>query len=364
MEAEIIEQYKDAVVQIATPFSTGTGFYLKAFDVIVTNQHVVADCVEVSIQGNVFPKSLVRILYLDERHDLAFLEAPSEHQLPDVSLANKSLEAGDEILAIGHPYGLKYTSTKGIVSKTGRHHEGVDYIQIDAAINPGNSGGPLVNLEGKIVGVNTFIISNSNNLGFALPSSYVLDALNECVAVRSGTNQTAARCGSCLNVVLESECENDYCPHCGSRVEIPSLVEAYSATGMAGTIEKLLQRMGHVPELARKGPNSWEITRGSAQIQLSYHEDSGFIVGDAILVNLPRVQIKPIYEFLLRENYTIENLAFSLRGQDIVLSLVVYDRYLNLESGEHMFNYLFDKADYYDDILVDNFNALWAKKND
>jgi serine protease Do len=104
-------------------------------------------------------KRLSRVWYTDRKHDLAFLEAPKNIAFPDIHLGRyETMKDGDEVVAIGHPYGLNYTATQGVISKVDRIREGLKYIQIDAAINPGNSGGPLVNENGEIIGVNSFII--------------------------------------------------------------------------------------------------------------------------------------------------------------------------------------------------------------
>ncbi|HEX7846511.1 MAG TPA: trypsin-like peptidase domain-containing protein, partial [Chitinophagaceae bacterium] len=170
----IIEQYQKAIIQIATQTGTGTGFYVKEFDLIVTNDHVVAGNPEVTITGKSFEKELSRVWYTDRKHDLAFLEAPKGVELPEIKLGRyEEMKDGDAVVAIGHPYGLNYTATQGVISKVDRIREGIKFIQIDAAINPGNSGGPLVNYNGEVIGVNSFIIRGGDNLGFALPVSYL-----------------------------------------------------------------------------------------------------------------------------------------------------------------------------------------------
>src|SRR5205814_7233075 len=121
------------------------------------------------------------------------------------------VQDGDEVLAIGHPYGLNYTATQGVVSRADRVQQGIHYIQIDAAINPGNSGGPLVNEEGEVLGVNTFIIKGGDNLGFALPVSYLKEALDQYLPIKG---ETAIRCPSCGTVVTEKTLDNgEYCPN-------------------------------------------------------------------------------------------------------------------------------------------------------
>ena len=175
---QIIELYRPAIIQIATQASTGTGFYIKEFDLIVTNEHVIGKNAELTIQGRLFEKRMARVWYTDKKHDLAFLEPPKEIQLPLVKLGDyHGMKDGDVVVAIGHPFGLNYTATQGVISKVDRIRDGIKYIQIDAAINPGNSGGPLVNKEGEIIGINSFIIRGGDNLGFALPVNYLREAL-------------------------------------------------------------------------------------------------------------------------------------------------------------------------------------------
>ncbi len=357
---QVIDRYKNVVVQIATPYSTGTGFYLARYDLIITNEHVVRGNKHVVIGGAGFEKQLARVLFLDEKYDLAFLSPPGEHEMPDVSLAEEeAVREGDQVLAVGHPFGLKYTATQGIISNTLHQQDDIRYIQHDAALNPGNSGGPLINYQGEILGVNTFIIRDGNSIGFSLPHQYLLDTLK---GFSRGNNAEGARCASCSNIVFEYESELNYCPHCGSKLVLPGGQEDYEPIGVKKTIEDLLTELGYEVDLSRRGPNQWEVHRGSAQIRISYHEQTGLIIGDAILVQLPRKEIQPIYTFLLRENFSLTGLTFSIKGRDIILSLLIYDRYLNIETGKQLFERLFEKADTYDNVLVEKFGAYWKSE--
>src|SRR3954467_5999469 len=129
---QIIELYRPAIIQIATQTSTGTGFYLKEFDLIATNEHVVGKNAEVTVAGRRFDKRIGRVWDTDRKHDLAFLQPPPDFQLPEVKLGNyEATKDGDVVVAIGHPFGLNYTATQGVISKVGRIRDGVKYIQID-----------------------------------------------------------------------------------------------------------------------------------------------------------------------------------------------------------------------------------------
>ncbi len=355
---QIVDDYKDAIIQIATQTGTGTGFYLKQYDLIITNNHVVEGNAEVTIAGKQFDKMLSRVWYTDRKHDLAFLQPPTV-VLPEIHLGEYArLKDGDPVIAIGHPYGLNYTATQGVISKVDRVREGLKYIQIDAAINPGNSGGPLVNMSGEVIGVNTFIIRGGDNLGFALPENYLRTAL-EIYAPHKG--QPSARCHACDFLVLPENLDSGkYCPSCGSEIKLPELpAEEYEPVGVAKTIENILRKLGKDIKLAREGANTWSVKEGSAKIVIRYNPENYFIASDAYLCLLPAdaAKIKPLYKYLLEENYKSNGLVLSCLNQNIVLSCILYDLDLTEEAGVEIFRNLFQKADAYDDLLKNEFGC-------
>jgi serine protease Do len=251
---------------------------------------------------------------------------------------------------------LKFTATEGIVSKAKRLHNGLNYIQIDAAINPGNSGGPLVNNNGEVIGINTFIIAGGNNLGFALPNEYLIESLNE---YKEHFGEMAVRCSSCMNIVTQQNIDGEYCPFCGTKVVLPLLKkdEEYKPVGVSAIIENILTELGKDVKLARRGQYGWEVKEDSATIKINYNEN-GFIVGDAYISRLPKVNIGALYEFLLKENYNTEGILFCVSNQDIILSSLIFEQYLTFDTGKTIFNNLFKKADYYDDFLIQNYGCL------
>lgn len=354
---EIIEKYKDVIIQIATPYSTGTGFYLRESNLIVTNEHVIRDNREVIIDGARFEKHLTRVLFCDPKLDLAFLEVKEDVEMPDIRLTQEDeIKVGENVVAMGHPFGLKFTATQGIISNTLHKLGDVNYLQHDAALNPGNSGGPLVNKNGEVVGINTFIIKDGDNIGFSLPANYLKNTISD---YQKMDEDIGIRCLSCSNIVFEKSFEGNYCPHCGTKIALPSQVEEYEPVGIPKTIESILETLGHNVKLSRRGPNNWEIIEGSAKINIAYYEKNGLITGDAYLCLLPKKNIKPLYEYLLKQNYKTEGLTLSVKGQDIIISLLIYDRYLNSETGLKLFQHLFERADYYDNILVEKYGAVW-----
>jgi serine protease Do len=158
----------------------GSGFIINAGGTVVTNNHVVRDAKSVSVtlaDGTTLP---AKVIGTDPRTDLAVLKIDAGHPLPYIQMGNSSdIRPGQWVVAMGNPFGLGGSVTAGIISASGRDiGEGPydNFIQVDAPINQGNSGGPLFTQDGKVVGVNTAILSptgGSVGIGFAIPSNTV-----------------------------------------------------------------------------------------------------------------------------------------------------------------------------------------------
>ena len=162
--------------------SLGSGVIVRADGVIVTNNHVVQGGQEFMVVLNDRREFSARLLLADPRTDLAVLKIDAGERLPVLPIDDGAdLEVGDLVLAIGNPFGVGQTVTNGIVSAVDRTADpsgetGSSYIQTDAAINPGNSGGALVDMDGDLVGINSFILSRSgtsSGVGFAVPGLMV-----------------------------------------------------------------------------------------------------------------------------------------------------------------------------------------------
>ena len=163
--------------------SLGSGVIVDAGGLIVTNHHVVEGASEIRIVLTDRREFEAKLVAQDADNDLAILQVqPGEGLLPTLTFGNSDdLEVGDLVLAIGNPFGVGQTVTSGIISanarSTARIGDGGVFIQTDAAINPGNSGGALVDMDGRLVGVNTAIFSRSggsHGIGFAIPANLVL----------------------------------------------------------------------------------------------------------------------------------------------------------------------------------------------
>ena len=154
----------------------GSGVIVSASGYILTNNHVVESADEIEVILNDSRHAQAKVIGTDPDSDLALLKIELD-RLPVIVLGNSdSLQVGDQVLAIGNPFGVGQTVTGGIVSALGRNQLGINtfenFIQTDAAINPGNSGGALVDSSGNLLGINTAIYSRSGGsmgIGFAIP---------------------------------------------------------------------------------------------------------------------------------------------------------------------------------------------------
>lgn len=177
----VIEEAVESVVTVVTESSMGTGFFISTDGYFVTNYHVIVGQENVT-KIRTYDKDTLDATFIgkDEKRDLALLKVSGNFRA--MQFANSdNLQVGRKVVAIGNPLGLSFTVTEGIIS--GLHREGPsnhpEYVQTDVSLNPGNSGGPLIDTEGKVVGINNFKIGGAENLGFALESNAIKKSINE-----------------------------------------------------------------------------------------------------------------------------------------------------------------------------------------
>jgi Do/DeqQ family serine protease len=166
------------------PYGLGSGVIMREDGYIMTNFHVIAGADQIDVTFHNGKKAKATLIGADKETDLALLKV-NESQLPKIQI-NQDVAVGDIVLAIGNPFGVGQTLTSGIISALGRNELGINtfenFIQTDAAINPGNSGGALVDVQGRLVGINTAIFSKNGGwqgIGFAIPADAVLEIMND-----------------------------------------------------------------------------------------------------------------------------------------------------------------------------------------
>ncbi len=189
----LVEQFGAAIVVVRTPAGLGTGWFCDPDGYVVTNNHVVANERTISVtafkrQDGRFEKKVykkVKIVALDEHLDLALLKVEEDlgMEVPQLDLGDSTeLKEGDEVFTIGNPMGMERSVGRGDVSKVNRNYQGRLYVQTTTPIAPGNSGGPLFNERGEVIGVVNMGYIFLDGLGFAIPSQYVKEFLDNVEA--------------------------------------------------------------------------------------------------------------------------------------------------------------------------------------
>jgi serine protease DegS len=168
----------------------GSGVIMDERGYLLTNHHVIAEADEIVVQLQDGREGKAEVVGIDAENDLAVLKIALDH-LTAIELGTpQDAQVGDVVLAIGNPFGMGQTVTQGIISATGRYGLGIssleNFIQTDAAINPGNSGGALIDVSGKLVGINTALLdrignSDLNGVGLAVPADSAMRSLLDIV---------------------------------------------------------------------------------------------------------------------------------------------------------------------------------------
>jgi serine protease Do len=167
--------------------ASGSGVIVDPKGYILTNNHVIENAQDINVRLSDGRKFTAKLVGRDPKTDLAVLKVDASGPLPAAELGDSDqLRVGQWAIAIGNPFGLDRTVTVGIISATARTRVGVtqyeNFIQTDASINPGNSGGPLLNLDGKVIGVNTAIVAAGQGIGFSIPINQAKDVMRQLIA--------------------------------------------------------------------------------------------------------------------------------------------------------------------------------------
>lgn len=350
-----ISQMSQAVVKITTSVSSGSGFYLKDKNVVVTNHHVIAGHRVVCVQTQNKKRYPAKVVMVDPQYDIALLLPTME--LTDTPVLNTKsavdLASQDKVAVLGFPFGLPFTVTEGIVSSPKQMMNGLRYIQTDAAVNPGNSGGPLVSTEGKVIGITTAKFENADNVGFALPIDHLSDILE---AYKNNDAKTyAVKCPSCSQLLYEPD---EYCPNCGNTIDVTALFNEQELNTLGTFVETALTQLGLDPVIARNGYNYWEFYQDSAKIRIFVYDDR-YLFATCPLVKLPKQNLAAIYTYLLKN----EAKPFYIGIGDSTIYLSYRVHLTDLTSLDHAaaiqknLTELSKKADVLDNYFVDTFGC-------
>ncbi len=329
-------QVRSAVVGIGAGASFGTGFTAMPNGLVVTNAHVVGYLREVTLRAFDGTEVPGKVVYADVRLDIAFVMPLETLPAKALALAHDTAPAvGEQVAAVGHPHGLSFTVTRGILSSVDREVRGVPCLQTDAALSPGNSGGPLVDTAVRVVGVNASVRRDGQNLGFAVPIRAFVEPLRQYVGP---PREILAR----RPVYCCPECGTRYpateprCLGCGALLPFmsPGLDRGQRFAAAERRIAMLLARMGFNPSGARVDDGCWRLEHDGGEIWVRLEPQGRVVYFVADLVRLPRHNHEPLYRLLLTANdQTTGACSLALDGDVVTLSLAEFTAFLNLREA-------------------------------
>lgn len=284
---------KHAVYKINTATGSGTGFFLKQHNIIVTNYHVIEGNKQVSIENQKQDRWLANVVYVNPDNDIAFLKSDAHNPITAIPFdAIQTIDSRNKVYVLGFPFGMPFTITEGIVSNERQILDGKSFIQTDAAVNPGNSGGPMLNIDGNLIGITTSKITNADNVGFAIPANILIEELNTFSENING--KFSLKCASCNTLIFE---KTDYCPNCGANIE-ERIFDEKSISKLSVFVEDAIQQIGINPVLARNGNEYWEFHSGSALVRIFVYENK-YLYATSPMNILPTENIEKILEYIL-----------------------------------------------------------------
>ncbi|MCO6161623.1 trypsin-like peptidase domain-containing protein [Flavobacterium sp. NRK F7] len=361
---QTLDNLKNATFKILTSSSTGSGFYFKNEDIIITNHHVVQGYKKVAIEDANQNRTLAKVILINPDIDIAVLKTEAPLTIEDSFSINSSLTLAtrQKVYALGYPFGMPFTITEGIISNPEQHMNGKHFVQTDAAINPGNSGGPLVTEEGFLVGINSSKFNNADNMGFAIPVKEIIAAIE---SVSSNTNhQFSLQCPSCHALTYEPV---DYCNNCGSQLLKDEFIEEELGE-LSNFIERAISELGINPILTRAGYEYWNYHQGSSEIRIFIYKRDYLYVTSPIN-SIPKENLLDLYTYLISSNHSPFKLGIYQNNIFISYRVHISDIFKDEASQNNVKDKIKElalKADEMDDYLVDEFNcpmSTYAKKD-
>ena len=351
-----------AVYKVNHAGGSGSCFYLKNYDLFVTNYHVVEGFREVALQDNDKNRFYARVVLVNPARDIALLKADGDFSaLPEIALsALDEVSIGQRINVAGYPFGMPFTVTEGTVSSPRQLMNDSYYIQTDAAVNPGNSGGPMFNDSNELVAITVSKLNNADNMGFGIPVASLRELLEQIADL--DTSIFNVQCNSCDEFISEEE---EYCPSCGDKVP-ENVFKERTLTDLAVVCEEAIEAMGINPVLARVGYESWVFHKGSSEIRMFVYNRQYLFCTSPLNV-LPKKNLEPVLSYLL--NADVRPYQFGLDGNQIYISYRVHISDVFSEYGEEVQKNLTNmafKADELDNYLADTFGcefSEYAKKD-
>lgn len=336
---------------------SGSCFYLKKYDLFVTNYHVVEGFRTVAVHDNDRNPYLGRVVLVNPALDIALLAVEGDFSsFPELHLADsETLGVGGKVFVAGYPYGLPFTVTEGSVSSPKQLVDGKYYIQTDAAVNPGNSGGPMLNENNEVVGVTVSKITKADNMGFGIR----IEVLHRLLETVDGLDRSHfhVQCDSCEGLLVEKD---EFCPSCGDKLP-EGIFDEREQTPLAEFVESAIEQMGINPIMTRDGYDSWLFHKGSSEIRIFVY-DSNYLFSTSPINLLPKKEVEPVLDYMLSEDFGPYKLG--IEGRQIYIAYCIHLTDITEESKSEIRENLVNlalKADELDNMMVERFGCEFSE---
>ena len=311
------------VFKVTHAGGSGSCFYLKDYNLFVTNYHVVKGFHAVAVHDNDRNPYLAKVVLVNPSLDIALLSVDGDFSaLPSLNLAgDNSLSIGGKVCVAGYPYGMPFTVTEGSVSSPKQLVDGKYYIQTDAAVNPGNSGGPIFNEKNEVVGVTVSKLSNADNMGFGIR----VEALRKLLEFVEG------------------------------------IFEEREPSSLSTFCERAIREMGVNPILARDGYDSWTFHKGSSEVRIFVYENTYLFAVSPINL-LPKKEVERVLDYILSEDFSPYKLG--IEGRQIYIAYRVHLSDITDASEDEILTNLVNlalKADEMDNMMVEEFGCEFSE---
>lgn len=347
----------DAVFKVNHAGGSGSCFYLKKYNLFVTNYHVVDGYREVGIQDDEKNSYLAKVIMVNTSRDIAFLSVDNNFDnLPEIRLSDvDETVIGQKINVAGYPYGMPFSVTEGTVSSPKQLMESNYFIQTDAAVNPGNSGGPMFNEKQELIAITVSKIKDADNMGFGIP---VADLKKIIVDIdKLDRTKFNVQCSSCDEFIYTEE---NFCPSCGNKLP-EDVFETRGLTDFAAFCESAISDMGVNPILARQGYEYWKFHKGSSEIRMFVYQRNYLFCTSPINI-LPKKDLEPVLTYLLSD--AVKPYQLALDESQIFLSYRIFIADIFTDYKDEIHKNIVNmalKADELDNFLVDTYGCEFSE---
>lgn len=343
----------DSVFKVNHAGGSGSCFYLKQYNIFVTNYHVVEGFNEVGVQDNDKNSYFGKVVLVNPLRDIALLSVDGDFSsLPEIKLSEvEEIAIGQKINVAGYPYGMPFSLTEGTVSSPKQLMGNNYYIQTDAAVNPGNSGGPMFNDKQELIAITVSKIKDADNMGFGIP----INALKKILSQIDNLDKLKfnVQCDSCDAFISNEE---EFCSSCGNKLP-EKVFDKRGLTDLAVFCEEAIKEIGLNPILARQGYEFWKFHKGSTEIRIFVYDNNYLFCTSPINV-LPKQDLEPVLSYLLSD--AVRPYQLGLDENQIYISYRVFigDIFTDYreEIKKNIVNLAF-KADELDNFLMDTYGC-------